>query len=230
MARITLGNLDGDSDGVAGTDGVRIVPGTGSFIGKPIEQQAFGQATNQNPTIQVQSGPPGPPGPQGDKGDKGDKGDPGDRGPQGFQGPQGQQGLQGPQGPQGLTGLQGIQGPRGIQGDLGPAGPTPMLTINTQTGTSYQLVLSDVYAHIRFNNASPVAVTVPTNATVPFAVGAQLSLFQAGAGQVTVVAAGGVTVNAALSLSLRAQFSSAALIYVGGDVWDLVGDLAPGVN
>jgi hypothetical protein len=263
--RLTLGNLDGMSDGFGGTDGVAIQPGTGAFLGKPIEQQAFGQTTNQQPTVEVVNGPPGPPGPAGPKGDKGDKGDPGDPGAQGPVGPQGQQGIQGPQGPQGLTGQAGGQGPQGIPGQDGrtfrygtgapsnalgvdgdfyfdtathfiygpkagfwPAGVplAPSLTINSQTGTTYQLVLADNFAHIRLNNASAITVTVPTNATVAFPVGAQLSLFQVGAGKVSVVGAGGVTINSVATLSLRAQYSSAALIYVGGDVWDLVGDLA----
>jgi hypothetical protein len=74
-------------------------------------------------------------------------------------------------------------------------------------------------------SATAVNLTVPTNASVAFPVGTIIQIRQAGAGQVTVVASGGVTVNTAETLKLRKQGSTAALVKVDTNAWDLTGDL-----
>ena len=56
-------------------------------------------------------------------------------------------------------------------------------------------------------------------------IGTKIDLCALGAGQVTVAAAGGVTVNATPGLKLRAQYSAASCIKYGTDTWVLVGDL-----
>lgn len=104
----------------------------------------------------------------------------------------------------------------------------PNLVVNTQTGTTYSLVLSDAQKLITLNNASPITVTVPSNATVALPTGTQITLAQIGAGQVTVVGASSpnpVTVNATPGLSLRTQYSTASLIQLSTDNWLLVGDI-----
>ena len=74
-------------------------------------------------------------------------------------------------------------------------------------------------------NASAITLTVPTNASVPFAIGTQITITQAGAGQVTVAGAVGVTVNAADTfLKLRTQWSSGTLIKTNTNSWILIGD------
>ena len=99
-----------------------------------------------------------------------------------------------------------------------------VLDINTQTGTSFGPVLTDVGKLVTLNNASAITVTVPLNSTIAFPIGAQIHLLQLGAGVVTVTQAGGVTVNATPSKIFRAQFSMATLIKYGTDTWVLVGD------
>jgi hypothetical protein len=99
------------------------------------------------------------------------------------------------------------------------------LPINAQTGTSYTTVLSDVGKIVEMNNASGNTFTVPTNSSVPYAIGSQIVVVQTGSGQTTIVAAGGVTVNGTPGLKLRAQWSSGTLIKRGTDTWVLVGDL-----
>jgi hypothetical protein len=99
------------------------------------------------------------------------------------------------------------------------------LVINAQT-VSYTLVLSDASKLVEISNASANNLTVPLNSSVAFAVGTQISLLQTGAGQMTVVATGGVTINATPGLKLRAQWSSATLIKRATDTWVLVGDLS----
>jgi hypothetical protein len=91
---------------------------------------------------------------------------------------------------------------------------------------SYTLVSGDVGTLIEMNVASGNTLTVPTNASVAFPIGAQINILQTGAGQVTVAGAGGVTVNATPGLKLRTQWSSATLIKRATDTWVLVGDLS----
>lgn len=100
-----------------------------------------------------------------------------------------------------------------------------VLTQNQQTGTTYTFVLADAGKLVEFNNASAITVTVPTNNSVPYAIGTQINILQTGAGQVTV-SAGSTTVNATPGLKLRAQWSSATLIKRNTDTWVLVGDLS----
>ena len=98
------------------------------------------------------------------------------------------------------------------------------LTLNAQTGTTYTLVLADKNKLVTLNNAAAITLTVPTNASVAFATGAQVNIQQIGAGQVTVVGDSGVTVNGT-GTKLRAQWSAATLIKTGTDTWTMVGDI-----
>jgi len=100
----------------------------------------------------------------------------------------------------------------------------PLVT-NAQA-SSYTLVLADSGKMIEINNASGVTLTVPTNASVAYAIGTQINILQTGAGQITIAGAGGVTVNATPGLKLRTQWSSATLIKRGTDTWVAVGDLS----
>jgi len=69
------------------------------------------------------------------------------------------------------------------------------IQVNAQTGTTYQLVLADAGKVVQCTNVNPIALTVPLNATVAFAVGTVIGLRQGGAGLLTVAAAGGVTLS-----------------------------------
>lgn len=100
------------------------------------------------------------------------------------------------------------------------------IATNAQTGTTYTLVAADDGKVVEISNASPITLTVPTDASVPFTVGTQIVVLRTGAGQITVAGAGGVTVNATPGLKLRAQWSSATLIKRATDTWVLVGDLS----
>lgn len=99
------------------------------------------------------------------------------------------------------------------------------LATNAQT-VSYTLVLADKGKLVEISNASANNLTVPLNSSVAYPVGAQITILQTGAGQTTVVATSGVTINATPGLKLRAQWSSATLIKRATDTWVLVGDLS----
>lgn len=87
--------------------------------------------------------------------------------------------------------------------------------------------VADDANYYRYNSASAGDCNIPANADQPFPVGFTLMLRQMGAGQLIVVAAGGVTVNGVTDtlMKTRVQGSSLALVKVATDEWDLTGDL-----
>jgi len=99
------------------------------------------------------------------------------------------------------------------------------IKLNDQTGTTYTFVLTDHGKLVTFNNASAITATVPPNSSVAYPVGAKIDLLAKGAGQLTVAAGTGVTVNTSQTLNLRAQWSAASLIKLATNTWVLVGDL-----
>jgi hypothetical protein len=101
-------------------------------------------------------------------------------------------------------------------------GQVPLLamTQNAQTGTTYTLVAADFTRLVTLSNASPVAVTLPTEATASWPAGTQLRLLNQGAGTVTVAGAVGVTINGT-PLTLT-QYKGAALIKTGTNTWTFV--------
>ena len=100
------------------------------------------------------------------------------------------------------------------------------VSVNTQTGTTYTLALSDATKMVTLSNAAGITLTVPTNATAAFPTGTQILLAQLGAGQVTIAGASGVTVNSNGSkLKLNGQYAVASIIKTGTDTWLAVGNL-----
>jgi hypothetical protein len=99
------------------------------------------------------------------------------------------------------------------------------LATSAQTA-SYTLVLTDKGKLVEMSVATANNLTVPPNSSVAFPTGSQINIVQTGAGQTTVVAGSGVTVNATPGLKLRAQWSSATLIKRATDTWVLVGDVS----
>ena len=104
------------------------------------------------------------------------------------------------------------------------------LGVNAQTGTTYTTVLSDSGSVVTLANASAVAVTIPPYSSVAYPIGAQISLTQYGAGQVTVSGGSGVTINStgatATAPKLRVQYSTATAIQTSTNTWLVVGDIA----
>jgi hypothetical protein len=107
------------------------------------------------------------------------------------------------------------------------AGLNETIPLNNQTGTTYTLTAEDAGQLIGLANASAITVTVPTNASVPFALGTQITVAQSGSGKVTIAGAVGVTVNSADGfLSTRTQWSGGTLIKIATNAWVLIGDLS----
>lgn len=99
------------------------------------------------------------------------------------------------------------------------------VSINQQTA-SYTLVLTDDKKLVEMNVGSANNLTVPADNTVNFPVGTSIDILQVGAGQTTIVASSGVTINRATGLKLRAQWSAATLIKRAANTWVAVGDLS----
>jgi hypothetical protein len=99
-----------------------------------------------------------------------------------------------------------------------------LLSTNARTA-AYTLVLSDADKMVEMNVGSANNLTVPLNSSVAYPVGTQINILQTGAGQTTIVATGGVTINATPGLKLRAQWSSATLIKRATNTWVAIGDL-----
>ena len=101
---------------------------------------------------------------------------------------------------------------------------------NAQTGTTYTLALGDSDSGseiVTLDNASAIAVTVPTNASVAFPTGSRVTLIQLGAGQVIISGDGGVTVNSQGSKNkIAGQYGVAQLVKTATDTWVLFGNLS----
>ena len=98
---------------------------------------------------------------------------------------------------------------------------------NSQTGTSYTLAIDDAGGFVDMNNASAITLTVPPNSSVAFPAETRIDLLQSGAGQVTVAAGSGVTINSKNSnLKISGQWSAATLVQRSANSWVLIGDLS----
>lgn len=99
------------------------------------------------------------------------------------------------------------------------------ITLNQQT-SSYTLVLSDDGKLVEISSASANTLTIPLNSSVSYPIGTQIQILQTGAGQTTITATGGVTLNGTPGLKLRTQWSSATLVKRATDTWVAIGDLS----
>jgi hypothetical protein len=105
-----------------------------------------------------------------------------------------------------------------------PAGGSP-LVINPQTGASYTLVASDAGKFVTLSNATPCALVVPPNSSVPFPIGTFIEGAQLGAGQLTLGQGSGVIINSTPGLKVIAQYGTFALVKTGTDLWLAFGRL-----
>ncbi len=99
-----------------------------------------------------------------------------------------------------------------------------LFALRSESTTARTLAASDAKKYIRCSNSAAVSVTVPPDASVPYAVGTEIILEQSGIGQVTVVAGSGVTIRTSLTLKTRAQYSSLTLKKVAVNEWVAGGD------
>jgi hypothetical protein len=79
---------------------------------------------------------------------------------------------------------------------------------------------------IKMNVAGANNLTIPLNATQAFPVGTAIIIQQIGAGQTSIVATGGVTINSANGwVKIAYQYASVVITKTATDTWDLEGTL-----
>lgn len=110
---------------------------------------------------------------------------------------------------------------------------TQAILTPTFSANAYTLALGDQGdILLASNGATAGTINIPTNASVAFPTGTQITVIQTGSGQLTIQAtsSGTTTVNSTGATStapkLRAQNSSATLIKSGTDTWYVVGDIS----
>ena len=103
---------------------------------------------------------------------------------------------------------------------------TAMIAINAQTGATYTAVLTDDGKLVTMSNASANTITIPPNSSVAFGIGTQINIAQLGAGNTSIVAGSGVTLNSAgTKLKLDAQYAVATCVKTDTNTWFVVGNL-----
>lgn len=115
-------------------------------------------------------------------------------------------------------------------GSITPSVARAYYVLNAVTTTNYTLVLGDNGKLVTLSNASAITVNIPTNASVAFPTtstsATRIEFLSIGAGIVTFVPAGGVTLNSKNSkVTLTGNGSPGMLIKLGTNTWELVGDL-----
>jgi len=169
------------------------------------------------------TGPTGAKGATGDTGPTGAKGATGDTGPTGAKGATGDTG---PTGAKGATGDTGPTGAKGATGDTGPPGPAYPTAINNQTGSTYTIVTTDAGKLVKCTRSSAQTITIPTNASQAFSVGAKVGFMQGGTGTVSITGASGVTVRSQDSAyNLVGQYATALAVKLATDEWVVDGNL-----
>ena len=115
----------------------------------------------------------------------------------------------------------------------GPDGTTQVgyLSVpqNSQSGSTYTLVLGDAGDHIYFTGGSTATLTVPTNSSVPFPTGTTILVVNNNTGNLTISGAG-VTfqlANGTTGNRTVATKGMASLLKVATDTWWVTG---PGVT
>jgi hypothetical protein len=97
------------------------------------------------------------------------------------------------------------------------------IAINTQTGTSYTLALSDDGKLVQMNNSSANTVTIPANSSVAFPVGTKIIIQKYGAGDTTISGASGVTVRDPNSLAtISTQYDCRVILQTSVNEWVII--------
>jgi hypothetical protein len=101
-----------------------------------------------------------------------------------------------------------------------------LIPYKTVTTTTYTLLLADLGLTILFTNAAACTVTIPSNATVAFPLGWQVTLAQVNAGPVTVGVGTGIVTPIKRMGTLVSGGAGAMmnLSNYGTDQWWLTGD------
>lgn len=104
------------------------------------------------------------------------------------------------------------------------AGPEKHTRIVTVSGTTYTCVATDAASMLECTNAAGCAVTFPPVSSVPRRIGTSILATQSGAGQVTLVAAAGVTLETSETLKTLKQSSVTGATMLATNRWRVFGE------
>jgi len=103
--------------------------------------------------------------------------------------------------------------------------PSAAIVEAVQTATDWTFSPFDIGRVIEGTDSSPHTYTIPFHTSAAFPIGAVIEVFQAGTGQITIAAAGGVTLLSPYSLMTALQYATIGLRQRSLDTWVLDGDL-----
>lgn len=111
--------------------------------------------------------------------------------------------------------------------------PVQAQSTPTFTSNAYTLVATDANLLLAASNgATSGTINIPTDVSVNFAIGTQISILQVGTGQITITATtpGTTTIrstgSATASPKLRTQYSAATLWKQAANLWYVFGDIS----
>lgn len=93
--------------------------------------------------------------------------------------------------------------------------------------TVINLTLSNSEGVLVTTAATATDVRIPTNAGIPFIIGTKITIIQEGAGQVTIVPTGGVTLSSQVGAKLVGAKAVAHVVKTATDTWYAYGNLTP---
>ena len=103
---------------------------------------------------------------------------------------------------------------------------TAIIAIRAVTTASSTAVLADDGKLVTMSNASANTFTIPPNSSVAFGIGTQINIAQLGAGNTSIVAGAGVTLNSAgAKLKLDSQYALCTCVKFDTNEWFVVGNL-----
>ena len=98
--------------------------------------------------------------------------------------------------------------------------------VANESGTTYAPALGDEGNYVVCTNASAIAVTIPANASVAFAIGTEIHFEQGGAGAITVgITSDTLNVNANLTKVTNGQYSVCTIKKIAATTWTIFGNL-----
>lgn len=101
----------------------------------------------------------------------------------------------------------------------------PLIPKVVVSGTTHTFRLGDLNYLVDFTSGSAVTATVPTDASVPFAVGSVIHYMQGGAGQVTVAGDTGVDIRTRPGAKTAGQYAMCSIWKRGVNEWVVFGDV-----
>ena len=102
------------------------------------------------------------------------------------------------------------------------------MVVNSQSGTSYTLGLSDLENTVTMNNSAANVVNIPPYSSVAAPVGARVRVIGLGTGQTSFSPSTGVTLSSPGLFTIASQYGTVELENIGVDNWILSQDVTAG--